>query len=115
MLLQDFLRFFGKTFYIRVLSIFVRKCTLRRWVDKLYLCLIIDLDLFFFIFISDGYRIFSKVSMMDGINQHHEIKGQVVDIALELPEKPLRELAWRITDTQEYYNGYKKLFSSIIM
>jgi len=31
------------------------------------------------------------------------VKEQVVDIALEHPEKSPRELAWFITDTQEYY------------
>lgn len=31
------------------------------------------------------------------------IKEQVVDIALEKPEKSPRELAWHITDTQEYF------------
>ncbi len=33
-----------------------------------------------------------------------QIKEQVVDIALEHAEKSPRELAWFITDTQEYYN-----------
>ena len=31
------------------------------------------------------------------------VKEQVVDIALELPEKSPRELAWHIVDTQEYF------------
>ena len=31
------------------------------------------------------------------------VKEQVVDIALQHPEKSPRELAWFITDTQEYY------------
>jgi len=31
------------------------------------------------------------------------VREQIVDIALEQPEKSPRELAWHITDTQEYY------------
>ncbi len=32
-----------------------------------------------------------------------QVKEQVVDTALELPDKSPRELAWHITDTQGYY------------
>jgi hypothetical protein len=32
-----------------------------------------------------------------------EIKDQIVDIALEYPDKSPRQLAWHITDTQHYF------------
>jgi transposase InsO family protein len=39
-----------------------------------------------------------------------EIKEQVVEIALQNPEKSPRELAWHITDTQEYFISESSMY-----
>jgi transposase-like protein len=62
----------------------------------------------------DGYRHYSEDGYEELSNRRPTprkfwnkipptIKEQIVDIALEHPEKSPRELAWHITDTQGYY------------
>lgn len=41
------------------------------------------------------------------------VKQQVVDIALEHPEKSPRELAWHITDTQEYFISESSVYRTL--
>jgi transposase InsO family protein len=42
-----------------------------------------------------------------------QVKQQVVDIALEHPEKSPRELAWHITDTQEYFISESTIYRTL--
>jgi len=42
-----------------------------------------------------------------------QVKQQVVDIALECPEKSPRELAWHITDTQEYFISESTIYRTL--
>jgi putative transposase len=42
-----------------------------------------------------------------------QVKQQVVEIALEHPEKSPRELAWHITDTQEYFISESSVYRTL--
>lgn len=42
-----------------------------------------------------------------------QVKQQVVDIALEHPDKSPRELAWHITDTQEYFISESSVYRTL--
>jgi transposase InsO family protein len=42
-----------------------------------------------------------------------QVKQQVVEIALEYPEKSPRELAWHITDTQEYFISESSIYRTL--
>ncbi len=42
-----------------------------------------------------------------------QIREQVVEIALEYPEKSPRELAWHITDTREYFISKSSIYGTL--